>query len=323
MIRPEGVILSVGDDAAVFRAHPPGGSAPHSVTLLTTDMLCEGVHFLRNRIPPLDLGYKCLAVNLSDMAAMGAHPREAFVSLALPPDLPVDYLEALYQGMDELARRFEVNILGGDTTSSLRDLIINIALTGTAGESEILRRDKARIGDRIFLTGICGESRAGLELLLSGANDNAYPSLRAAHVRPRPQIAEGQFLAASGVRCALDVSDGLSSDLRHIARASGVGIRIDGAALPASPELTQYCRETEKDLTSFQLAGGEDYCLCGAVSPGLAEKTKRRFADRFGYPLAFIGEVTAEPGIVLRLTKDDFIPLPSTGWDHFSSNSHG
>ena len=161
LIRPESIVKAIGDDAAAF------ATDPNQLSLVTTDLLVERIHFLRNAISGFDLGYKSLAVNLSDIAAMGGTARESFISIAIPEDCPLDYLEAIYDGMKDLASKFEVNILGGDTTRSTVDLIINVVVHGTIAREEMLCRDAARPGDIIFSTGYLGDSKAGLHLILN------------------------------------------------------------------------------------------------------------------------------------------------------------
>ncbi|MGD8952324.1 MAG: AIR synthase related protein, partial [Desulfobacterales bacterium] len=160
LIRPAGIVKAIGDDAAAFR------SEPDLLNLVTTDLLVERVHFLRDAADGYCLGYKALAVNLSDIAAMGGTARNAFVSIAVPQEVSLDFLDELYRGMKSLAAEHEINILGGDTTGSSADLVINVVVTGTVAESDVLFRDKARIGDVIFSSGCLGDSRAGLHLVL-------------------------------------------------------------------------------------------------------------------------------------------------------------
>ena len=161
LIRPDNIIRAIGDDAAAFTV------ASDQVSLITTDLLVERIHFIRKSISGFDLGYKSLAVNLSDIAAMGGEAREAFVSIGIPLKCPLDYLEAVYDGMKHLAAKFDVNILGGDTTRSEVDLIINVVVHGTAEKNRLLRRDTAEPADIIFSTGYLGDSKAGLHLILN------------------------------------------------------------------------------------------------------------------------------------------------------------
>jgi len=314
LVRRDGVTRAIGDDAAAFTV--PAGE----LILLTSDMLVEGVHFLRKAASPEALGAKALAVNLSDIAAMGGTAREAFVSLGIPSDVSVDFLDGIYRGMRELAREFHVNILGGDTTGSGRDLILSITVTGSVKEAEMLRRDAARPGDRIVCTGPLGDSRAGLHLILNDipADDPALEALRNAHIRPQSHLREGRFLAESGgVHAAIDVSDGLGSDLGHILRESGVGGRVYTNSLPISANLREFCRRFDRDPVREALAGGEDYVLLATVAPERTESLFQNFSERFGRPLFVVGEITDGPKL-LRVDADGReTPLTPESWDHF------
>ncbi|AOY60626.1 MULTISPECIES: thiamine-phosphate kinase [Desulfococcus] len=314
LIRPEGVRLPIGDDAAAFIV--PDGQ----VALVTTDLLVEGVHFLRNGTSPEDLGHKALAVNLSDIAAMGGTAREAFVSIAVPGDCALAYVEGIYRGMISLAGEFGVNILGGDTTGSRSDLIINVAVVGAVHEREMLRRGGARPGDCLFVTGAVGDSRAGLHLLRNRlpADSDAFMELLSAHHRPRPHLAEGRFLGKSGaVRAAIDISDGLSSDLVHVARASGLGVRIDAGRLPISENLKTFCRRFGFDAVDYALSGGEDYVLACTVDPTKAAAVAQAFMARFHHPLYHIGKMTSD-GRMTVVQGGEVRPFPPAGWRHFS-----
>lgn len=317
LVRPEGVVRGIGDDAAAFN------TSARQVTLLTTDLLVERVHFLREAISGVDLGHKALAVNLSDIAAMGGRPREAFVSIAIPTDCSLGYLEAIYAGMTDLARAHNVNILGGDTTASKGDLIINVALTGSVPEHELLRRDGARPGDLIAVTGTLGDSRAGLHLIQHGTatQRHEYVDLLKAHRRPRPHLPEGRYFARSGgVTAAMDLSDGLSSDLGHILRQSKVGARLSAERLPLSEKLRAFCQDRGIDPIPFALAGGEDYVLLLTVAAEAWEGLRAGYAKAFGTPLNLIGEITAEGVGQAALVAPDGCtkPLIASGWDHFS-----
>lgn len=311
---PERVFQGIGDDAAAFWA------SGHNLTLVTTDLLLEGVHFVRKAQSGFHLGHKAMAVNMSDIAAMGGTAREAFVSLAIPEDCSLQYLDEVYQGMHDLCRRFGVNILGGDTTGSRQDLVINVALTGDVSREEILLRQGARPGDVICTTGFLGDSRAGLHLLTQGIQrSNKYlQALFNSHVAPWPCLGKGRFLAASqAVSAAMDISDGLSSDLAHICEASGTGARIRASSLPLSPELRRFCAEYDWDAVDWALAGGEDYTLLFTVRPHSLSGLIRDYAQEFGAPFAVIGEMTQEKDLILVDASGEARPLSATGWDHF------
>jgi thiamine-monophosphate kinase len=314
LIRPDNIIKGIGDDAAAFITEPG------YLTLITTDLLVERIHFLREAISGFDLGYKSLAVNLSDIAAMGGAAREAFVSIAIPEDCELVYLEQIYSGIKKLAARFEVNVLGGDTTGSRIDLIINIIVQGIVPKQELLCRDAARSGDIIFSTGFLGDSRAGLHLILNkiAADTAALKSLLRTHLVPEPHLREGRFLARQrGVHAAIDTSDGLSSDLGHIVEESRVGARLFADKIPVSRELKQLCTRFDFDPIDYALAGGEDYTLLCTAAPECADKIADAFAKEFKRPLFKIGEITAENQLTLIYPDAETKSITLTGWDHF------
>ena len=314
LIRPESIVKAIGDDAAAFSMDP------NQLSLVTTDLLVERIHFLRNAISGFDLGYKSMAVNLSDIAAMGGTARESFISIAIPEDCPLDYLEAVYDGMKDLASKFEVNILGGDTTRSKVDLVINVVVHGTIAKEEMLCRDAAKPGDIIFSTGCLGDSKAGLHLILNNipADTDALSNVLRAHLLPLPHLAEGRFLAQQpAVRAAIDTSDGLSSDLGHIAEESGVGAVLCSAGIPISSDLESFCRQFNFDPIEFALSGGEDYTLLCTISPDEAETVAAGFQERFKRPLHRIGEITAARDMQINFPDGTSNPIAPSGWNHF------
>jgi thiamine-monophosphate kinase len=312
--RPQGVVQGIGDDAAVFETRPGWPM------VLTTDLLVEGVHFLRHAISPRQLGRKALAVNLSDVAAMGAEPLDAFVSVAIPAELEVEYMEAVYGGLGEMARDHGVNLLGGDTTRSPGPLVINVAVTGTAPAGQLVLRSGARPGDGIYVTGFLGDAAGGLDLIRSGRawEPAATAYLLGAHLDPRPQVAEGRFIAQQRMATAMiDVSDGVASDLGHICVRSGVGAVIRAEALPISRTLRQYCARFGLDLLRLALGTGEDYGLLLTVPAGRAADLEARFLERFGRPIRRIGEITPGPQMLLVASDGEPRPLAPEGWDGF------
>ncbi len=315
LVRPEGVVKGIGDDAAGF--YPDAGR----VALVTTDLLVERIHFLRDAASGFDLGHKSLAVNLSDIAAMGGTAREAFVGIGAPGDIPVNFLEEIYKGMKSLASEFEVNILGGDFTASRTDLIISVAVHGSVPGGEMLCRDGAGDGDVICVTGGIGDSRAGLHLIRNKTPVDTVELKRLfqAHVLPRPHMAEGRFLAGvGGVTAAIDVSDGLVGDLGHILKQSRVGARLHDERLPISEDLHQFCERFGFDPVEYALAGGEDYILLCTISRGRADRVMRRYEKTFNQPLRPIGEITAS-GALERVLPDGRVISPGpSGWEHFS-----
>ncbi len=314
LIHTQNVIKGIGDDCAVF------GTAGEELALVTADMLIERVHFLRGAISGRDLGHKSLAVNLSDIAAMGGVARAAFVSIGIPADCEPGYIDQFYEGMKLLASRFQVNILGGDTTGSKTDLIINVTVYGSARPDEILYRHTATPEDRVYITGFPGQSRAGLHLVLNSikAESEGLKSLIRAHFRPEPKLMEGRFIALrKGAHAAIDVSDGISSDMAHIVNESGVGVRLYTDKIPVSDNLKSFCARFGFDPVQFAIAGGEDYELLFTAAPETAPEIERSYAEKFGRPLFHIGEITDTPGMKLLFPdgrEDDMRP---SGWDHF------
>lgn len=316
--KPDRVIQAIGDDAAVFIT-PPG-----KINLVSTDLLVEKVHFDRETTPGFDLGYKALSVNLSDIAAMGGTPENAFVSVGIPKTCPVAYLEGIFQGIKSLAAEVDVNILGGDTTRSVSEIIINIAITGSADENQVLYRHTAETGDLIAATGFLGDSRAGLYVLSNHlpADQSPEKNLVDAHRLPRPFIREGRFLASQkGVNAAIDISDGLSSDLGHIARSSGLGATLYENRLPVSPHLKALCLKHGLNPLPFALHGGEDYVLLFTVSPEFRDRISAAYLKQFGIPLHFLGEMTKKKKIRLKDANGSPSILPPMGWDHFAGDS--
>jgi thiamine-monophosphate kinase len=319
LIRPDNIIKAIGDDAAAFIPEP------EQLTLITTDLLVERIHFLREAISGFDLGYKSLAVNLSDIAAMGGTAREAFISIAIPDDCGLNYLDQIYNGIKKLAARFDVNVLGGDTTRSKVDLIINIVVQGIVSKEEILCRDAARVGDVIFSTGFLGDSKAGLHLILNqiDADTAALKALLRAHRVPDPHLREGRFLARqTGIHAAIDTSDGLSSDLGHIVEESRVGARLYADKIPISQNLKDFCTRFAFEPIEYALSGGEDYTLLCTITPENADKIASAFEKELKRPLFAIGEITAKEQIELIYPDGETKPLTPTGWDHFKATKN-
>jgi thiamine-monophosphate kinase len=316
LIRPDNIIKSIGDDAAAFTMEPD------QVSLITTDLLVERIHFIRNSIAGSDLGYKSLAVNLSDIAAMGGIAREAFVSIAIPQDCPLEYMETFYDGMKRLAARFHVNILGGDTTRSKEDLIINIVIQGTVDREQMLCRDAARPGDIIVSTGYLGDSRAGLHLILNNipTDTNDWKALYRAHVAPEPHLHEGRFLASQpDTHAGIDTSDGLSSDLGHIAEESQVGAVLFADKIPVSELLLKFCSRFGFDPVEYALSGGEDYTLLCTIAPENIEETAAKFQSEFKRPLFCIGEINDTNRLEIIHPDGTTNPIVPTGWNHFKT----
>jgi len=309
-------LVGIGDDCALFKV------SPGMTALLTTDMLVERVHFLREVMPPYQIGYKSLAVNLSDIAASGGIPKEAFVSIAVPESVSVEDLEQIYSGMKELGRQFDVNITGGDTTGSFQDLVINIALTGEIEEGLALFRSGAKEDDLICVTGCLGDSAAGLDLILNHLDlkDN-FPELIKRHFMPWPHIQQGRVIAKSKLAHAMmDISDGLASDIRHICQASELGAVIHEPELPLSDSFREYSSKFKPDYLKTAIGIGEDYNLLLTL-PEANFPVLKKLLNEEGYHLFHVGEMTSERQIMLTDSKGRSQPLQIGGWDHFKEKN--
>ncbi len=301
------VVVGIGDDAAVWR-----GSAP--VQLATTDSLIEGVHFTLDIATWEELGWKALAVNLSDIAAMGGVPEYALVSLALPGDVEVESVSSLYLGMVELANQFGVAIVGGNISSADK-VGITVTVMGSAASDAVLRRSGALPGEQVALTGYSGLAAAGLRMLREKPDfaPGEYRLLRRAYLQPLPRVREGQMLLRSGVRTAIDISDGLMADLGHICEASGVSAVIYVDSLPVHPVLRQRFRG---DAKAMVLAGGEDYELLFTARSEVIENVRAAM----DCPVTVIGEISdGEPGKVELVDASGKSMAWGGGWEHFRS----
>ncbi|GAB6063663.1 thiamine-phosphate kinase [Deferrisoma palaeochoriense] len=296
-----------GDDTAVLPLED-------GVLLFTADALVEGVHFCRAWGRPEDLGWKALAVNASDVTAMGGTPWAFTLTLSAPPDLPVSWIEGFYRGLREAARAFGCVLAGGDTTAA-RDLTVSVALLGRA-ERAVLRSG-ARPGDDLYVTGFPGESAAGLALLQAG-REGEFPHLVRRHLRPEPRLALGRALGRTQAASALiDVSDGLLQDLGHLARASGVGAEVWAERVPVPADLGRAAEFLGADPREWVFGGGEDYELLFSAPPG-QRRAVETLARAAATPVWRIGRVTPEPGVRVLDRGAPWAPRRA-GHDHFRS----
>lgn len=301
---PERLIVGIGDDAAVWRW--AGGTT----VVATTDTMVAGVHFLPDRVAWGDVGWKALAVNISDIAAMGARPAFSLVTVALPPDTPVIPLEDLYDGIDACARAYDVTVAGGDIVAAAV-FTITIALYGDAtvssdGAPQLLRRDAARAGEAIAVTGPLGGSGGGLRALLeSTAASEPYAALVRRHMRPSPRVDAGLAAVAAGVRCGMDISDGLVQDLGHVCEAAGVGAEVWLDRVPLDADLVAAYPD---DARAIAATGGEDYELL-LVAP---EDTLRRMTASH----TIIGRMGGSGGVRVLDAGGEEVTFPASGWDH-------
>ena len=305
------VVLGIGDDAALLK--PPAGQQ----LVACTDTLVAGVHFPQGTAPQ-DIGWKSLAVNLSDLAAMGATPAWAMLALTLPK-ADRRFVEAFADGFAQLARAHAVNLVGGDTTQG--PLSVTVSAFGFSPESRALLRSGARVGDAVFVTGTLGDAAAALRLMQDSglgtrdpSNEQARSELLLRLNRPEPRIAAGLALRDVASAC-IDVSDGVLADLGHICEASGMGAIVEADALPLSSAMLALFEADER--RAFALSGGDDYELCFTASVDRADRIAADFA-RLGFGAARIGRVVAEAGVRVRDANGNAVEPPRRGWQHFA-----
>lgn len=298
------LLLGIGDDAAAWKS--PGG-----IELITTDILVEDVHFDFSYTGWKDLGWKSMAINVSDINSMGGRPRYALVSLALPGRREAGDVLELYRGILEVANIYGVAVAGGNISASDK-VVINITLVGLA-EGEMLTRSSACPGDLVAVFGFPGLSAAGHRTLSQFINldADALRLLKNAHLRPAPDFNSGPLLAGLGVRAAIDISDGLAADLTHICTASGVGAALHVDKLPVHPLLNRYFRH---DSLKLSLSGGEDYVLLFTAPPEVMAKA----VSAFDPAPVVIGEITAGgPAVSLFDGVGNPVSIDLSGWDHY------
>jgi thiamine-monophosphate kinase len=335
---PAWVVVGPGDDAAVLK--PERGA----LDVLTTDTLVDGVHFDRRFVPPDAIGHRALAVNLSDLAAMGAEPRAALLSLVLPDAIDVSDIDALVDGLVTLAAAHRVTLVGGNITRTPGPLVIDVTATGTVRPRRILRRSGARPGDDVYVTGSIGEAAVGLRVLQlgelddRGANPSGSPGEPerlaprdlahdgpAAHdlrtcveryLRPQPRVRAGMLLGrARAASSAMDSSDGLADAVRQISEASDVGMRIDASALPLSEAVRAWSAAHGVDAVDLAVAGGDDYELLFTARP--THRGRLRHVRQFvgDLPITKIGTVTRDRAVVI-VDGHRARELPQ-GYEHF------
>ncbi|BCU80505.1 thiamine-monophosphate kinase [Polycladomyces abyssicola] len=310
---PPSVEVDVGDDAAVV--HPLNRSL-----VITSDTMIETVHFLPETMNPADIGWKLAAANISDIAAMGGLPRYGVVSLSVPRHWEMNALVDLYRGMYDLADRFGLVIVGGDTVKAPHDLTVTLTVIGEVEGGQALKRSAAREGDVVFLTGTVGDSSAGLHVLLNG-NDGTkkrFSDLIRAHRRPIPQVAAGRLLLSLNAGAAAnDISDGLAQECWEIAEASGVRIVLEKDRIPLSDALVDYASQTGYDPYEWALYGGEDFQLVGCV-PEAEFARLEQTAHNEGVTLYRIGWTEQGKPAVEWVTDQGRTLLERRGYNHFT-----
>jgi thiamine-monophosphate kinase len=314
------VLTGIGDDCAVLRLPRPGrgrgeerGRGPEKDTLVTTDFSLEGIHFRRDWHLPESVGHRCLARGLSDIAAMGGEPVAAFLSLALPRDLPQSWVNRFARGLLTLAGEYGVTLAGGDTAESPNGILADIVVVGTVPKGKALLRSGARHGDPIYVSGELGGSAAAVETMRREMRKKPSRKLNPRecprHFFPEPRVALGRVLREKGLASAMiDISDGLSTDLAHICQESGVGAELQAESIPRA-NVGKPSREVD---LQFALHGGEDYELLFT-----APRSKRIPSRIAGVPVMQIGQITRGRKILLMSPAGVASELKPQGWEHF------
>jgi thiamine-monophosphate kinase len=317
---PSSLLLGIGDDAAVIQQWSG------RETVITTDLLVEDIDFRLSATTPWLLGYKALAVSLSDIAAMGAHPRYALLSIGVPREIwNSDFVDDLYEGFFALAETYNVALIGGDVSRTIERIVIDSIVMGEVAGGGAVRRASARPGDHIFVTGALGGAAAGLRLLERGArlrrrrprssHYRAIEQLLLRQLRPEPRVAWGVTLGEEHLATAMiDISDGLSSDLSHLCRESNVGAIIDASRIPIDPPVINVCGRRALDPLLLALHGGEDFELLFTVRPRDLSLLPRRVG---GVPATYIGDVTNDAGRVYLAEGSRVGRLEPGGFHHF------
>ncbi|MFS0820807.1 thiamine-phosphate kinase [Bacillus sp. 1P02SD] len=311
-VSQSGLVAGIGDDAALFRP------TPHMEQIICMDTMVEGVHFNSHTMNPYQIGYKALAVNISDIAAMGGIPTYYLVSIAIPKDRNESDLLSIYEGMAMLADKYAMDLIGGDTVSIAENLVITVTVLGEVETGKHFLRSQAKPGDIVFVTGTIGDSAAGLDVLLHSGNDHSFSDLEETLIRkhqyPSPRVEIGRLLSTFERVSLNDISDGLASEANEIAKASGVILQIDEDQIPFSEAiLTKY-----KDRAlEYALYGGEDFELVGTMAPSDWDILQKK-ASEHDYILSKIGTVS-EGGPAVFLKRDgELQKLEMKGYNHFT-----
>ncbi|MDX6614012.1 MAG: thiamine-monophosphate kinase [Blastocatellia bacterium] len=315
--------LGIGDDAAVIQPRPGVD------TVVTTDLLVEDIDF-RREMPARLLGQKALAVSLSDIAAMGARPRWSFISLGLPEEIwKSDFVDEFYEGFFALADHYSVTLAGGDISRAPERIIIDSVVVGEVQIGQAVKRSDAHPGDSIFVTGTLGGAAAGLRLIETGAQLHvaadrehelaAVDALLLRQMCPEPRVGWGRVLGEERLASAMiDVSDGLSSDLRHLCHESGAGALIQSSAIPLDPHAVELCGRRALDPLLLALHGGEDFELLFTVRPDSVGGLPRQVD---GVPITKIGQITAESESIRIAEGNRVWDLPAGGFEHFKAHN--
>lgn len=300
-------VVGIGDDAAII------GVEEGFEKIVCVDTMVEGVHFTRETMKPFDIGYKALAANISDVAAMGGYPLYYLVSITIPKSWTQEELKTIYDGMKTLGEQYEMDLIGGDTTSG-KTMVLSVFVIGKVEKGKRLLRSNARDGDVVFVSGTVGDAAGGLDILLHNKNAGKFEALVESHQRPKPQVALGRILSEFERVSLNDVSDGLASELLEIAEASQVDILINKETIPISEDLQLY--DTENAL-KWALTGGEDFELVGSI-PEVDWAKLQKECLTAGMKITKIGTVSSGEGQAFLKSHDGVQELKKEGYNHFN-----
>ncbi len=309
------LIVGIDDDAAAYRL------SENQVLLLTTDALIEGIHFNLDYFNFYQLGWRAMAVNLSDIAAMGGQADLALITLGLPSDLEVQAVEDFYRGIKTWTEKLSIEIAGGDTTKSPGPVFINMALIGHVESSRLTLRSGAKVGDLLYVTGTLGDAKAGMKVLqtMNEESQKPFKEIIRRHLTPEPRIDEARWLVENiKVHAMIDISDGLASEVHHICRLSHVGAQIWRSHIPLSRAVQQVAKNFNEDPVDYALYGGEDYEILFTVPSSEKQKLEKSFYQKFQKSCYQVGTVvSAEEGITILDRQGKKISLPFGGYKHF------
>ena len=308
-------ITGIGDDCAII---PKDEEHDYAIS---TDMLVENIHFIRSKITPFELGYKTLAVNLSDLAAVGAKPLFSFLSIAIPNTVELDYLNQFLEGYKSLSEKHNTLLLGGDTTRSENNIVLNVTVIGETKKNKAKLRSMAKSDDIICVTDFLGDSGGGLKVILDNlplSDETNYLINR--HICPEPAVKEGIWLAEQkGVNAMIDISDGIASDLQHILNLSKKSAVIDLNKLPISPQLQTVANKYNFDAIEQATSGGEDYKLLLTIDKNSFTNISQKYKAFFGKELFVIGNIMEDEQEKIFWQKEGvLIDWLKGGYNHFS-----
>jgi thiamine-monophosphate kinase len=314
-LKVPGIVMGIGDDSAVFKTNPG------KLVLATCDMLVERVHFDLNFFTFFQVGKRAMALNLSDIAAMGGVPRYALVSLGLPKKTKVEFIDDLYRGMKNLGSKFAVEIIGGDTVESPEGIVLNLTLWGEVERNFLVLRSGAKVGDSILVTGTLGDSRAALALLKSGLRikGSGFRRIVKKYLTPAPRVKEARSIVRHrGATSMTDSSDGLSQEISHLTSASKVGAEIWMDKIPLSLSAIKAARVLRKDPLDFAFYGGEDLELIFTAPPKKVNILLKKVPQLTKTPLTVIGRITKrEEGLKVIYEQGKVKRFENKGYEHF------